>query len=391
MPNIFSIVLVVLFSICIVLMAPTFVRTQDMQSPESIKVVVTKLENELSAGKDEQQKARINRGLSQAAQFWRTEDGDAHEFEAFVRKNMIVDQGVLDETFKRLEFIYEQLGGHMLEISRDLRRQTDLDLGPILPVDEILAGYDASAHLNDDFFNNKLAFVVLLNFPLTSLEERLNGEKWSRRQWAEARLAQTVSRRVPGDVNLQLNKVASDADQYISEYNIWMHHLIDDNEKRYFPAGMRLITHWNLRDELKADYSDPEGLAKQKMISKVMERIVTQTIPAIVINNPSVDWNPFTNEVKATTENDSGKPAPQNLKVSSAAEPDTRYKHLLNIFQANRNIDRYSPNEPTLIDRRFNENREIPEERVTKMLQQILTSPLVPKTAALIKKDWDAI
>ena len=54
--------------------------------------------------------------------------------------------------------------------ARELRWQTDLDLGPILPFDELFAGYDPAAHVIDDFFANKLAFVVLLNFPLTTLE-----------------------------------------------------------------------------------------------------------------------------------------------------------------------------------------------------------------------------
>jgi hypothetical protein len=389
MSNTFSDILLVLFSISVLLMAPSMVQTQqqdESQFQPSLKAVAAKLGNELSEGKNQDQQKRIERGLSQAAQFWRAEDGDAQAFEAFARKNMIVDQPTLDETFKRLEFIFEQTGGHMLEIQRDLRRQTDLDLGPILPVDELLAAYDPSANLNDDLFKNKLAFLVLLNFPLTSLEERLGGEDWSRRHWAEVRLAQIFSRRIPGDVNLQLTKALSDADQYISEYNIWMHHLVNESGERLFPAGMRLITHWNLRDELKADYFDPKGFAKQKMIAQVMERIVTQTIPTIVINNPNVDWDPFTNEVKPSTVNDSEKPAPKDLKISTDAETDHRYKHLLNIFQANRSIDRYSPTQPTLIDRRFNENREIPEERVKKMFEQILTSPFVPKTAEVIKK-----
>ena len=52
----------------------------------------------------------------------------------------------------------------MHEIARDFRQQSDLDLGPIYPFDEILAGYDPSAHIIDDFFQNKLAFAVLLNF-----------------------------------------------------------------------------------------------------------------------------------------------------------------------------------------------------------------------------------
>ena len=390
MSNIFSPILLLLFSLCVLLMTPSVSRTQqpdDSRFQESLKAVVSKLGNELSEGKNQDQKKRIEQGLSQASQFWRSKDGDAKTFEAFARKNMIVDQPVLDETFKRLEFIFEQMGGHMNEIRRNLRQQTDLDLGAILPVDEILAAYDPSANLNDDLFKNKLAFLVLLNFPSISLDERLNGEDWTRRQWAEVRLAQAFSRRVPGEANMQLTKALSDADQYISEYNIWMHHLLDESGQRLFPSGMRLITHWNLRDELKADYTDPKGFPKQKMIAKVMERIITQTIPAVVINNPHVDWNPFTNEVKASTVSDSEEAAPpKNLKITTEAEPDTRYKHLLNIFQANQTVDRYSPNQPTLIDRRFNENREIPEERVREMFQQILTSPLIPKTAEVIKK-----
>ena len=84
--------------------------------------------------------------------------------------------------------LFETLDGHMLEIGRDFRKQSDLDLGPIYPFDETLAGYDPSAHVTDDLFENKLAFTVLLNFPLTTLQQRLaEGEKWSRRHWAETR------------------------------------------------------------------------------------------------------------------------------------------------------------------------------------------------------------
>src|SRR5947208_4856676 len=76
----------------------------------------------------------------------------------------------------------------MHEINREFRQQMDLDLGPVLPFDEMFGGYDPSAHIIDDFFQNKLAFVVLLNFPLTTLDERLKeGPNWTRRQWAEVR------------------------------------------------------------------------------------------------------------------------------------------------------------------------------------------------------------
>jgi hypothetical protein len=355
--------------------------------PESLQPSITKLEGELVARYGDQQRSRIQRGLKQVAEFWRAEDGDPATFEAYVRENFAGDEQTLDATFSRFESLLEALDGHMAEIGRVFRNQSDLDLGPILPFDESFAGYDPSAHVNDDFFRNKLAFTVLLNFPLTTLEQRLTeGTQWSRRQWAEARLAQRFSRRIPAEVNLAIAEAGAEADRYISEYNIWMHHLLNEKGERLFPPGLRLLSHWNLRDEIKADYSDPKsGPAKQRMIQKVMERIVTQTIPAVVVNNPRVDWNPFTNEVKPSTVKDYDLPA-STAAATNAPEPDTRYAVLLKTFLASKKADPYSPTAPTLIDRRFNENREIPEERVKQMLTQVVSSPLVPKLAALIEK-----
>ncbi|MFB3814063.1 MAG: hypothetical protein ACE14L_08115 [Terriglobales bacterium] len=353
-------------------------------APAWIQDATARLVTELVAKYGEVQRPRIERGLKQVADFWRKEDGNREVFDAFVRANFAGDQPALDTLFSRYERLLEQLYGHMHEISREFRVQADLDLGPMLPVDEIFAGYDPGAHISDDFFRNKLAFVVLLNFPLTTLEQRLNeGRNWSRRQWAEVRLAQIFSKRVPADVNLALAQAASEAENYISSYNIWMHHLIDEQGQRLFPPQLRLLSHWNLRDEIKADYLEPNALAKQRMIQQVMERIVTQTIPQAVIDNPGVDWNPFTNEVKPTTANDGEA---KTIKAANAPEPDTRYAMLAKTYHAARRVDPYSPTAPTLIARRFDENREIPEERVRKMLVDVVASPLVAQVAALIEK-----
>jgi hypothetical protein len=353
-----------------------------------MKESMARLEKELSAKYGEAERPRLSRGLRQAAEFWRGSDGDAAAFEELVRSQFAGDAKTLDALFARMEFAFESLDGHMLEITRDFRKQSDLDIGPIYPFDETLAGYDPSAHIADDLFSNKLAFTVLLNFPLTTLQQRLSeGEKWSRRQWAETRLAERFSKRIPASVNLEIGKAAGQAEQYISEYNIWMHHLVDGRGARLFPPKLRLLSHWNLRDEIKADYSDPaSGLAKQRLIAKVMERIVTQTIPAAVVNNPQVDWNPSTNEVRPAAEKDSDAPAPSRAGAPGGPEPDTRYAMLLKTFQAARLADPYSPTAPTMIARRFDENRQIPEPRVRKMLEDVLSSPLAPRVARLIEK-----
>src|SRR5580693_4220507 len=305
-------------------------KTSAAVAPSWMNDSSAKLQNELTAKYGAQQRERIDRGLHQVSEFWRADDGDAAAFEDFVRTNFAGDQATLDTMFNRFQSLLEQLDGHMHEINREFRQQSDLNRGPVLPFDEAFAGYDPSAHVLDDFFNNKLAFTVLLNFPLTTLDQRLkDGPTWTRRQWAEVRLAQRFDKRIPADVNLAISEAGAQAGQYIAQYNIWMHHLLNPQGQRLFPPKMRLLSHWNLRDEIKANYSDRQnGLAKQRMIQQVMERIVTQTIPQIVINNPNVDWNPFTNEVKPAAVKDSDAKS-SNLPLTNSPEPDTRYATLL--------------------------------------------------------------
>ena len=346
------------------------------------------LETELVAEYGDAQRQRIQRGLDQVTDFWREEDGGRHDFEAFVKRHFAGDEAKLETMFVRYEKLLEQLDGHSLEILLAFREQSDLDLGPIMPYDEIFAAYDPFAHISDDFFTNKLAFVVLLNFPITSLAERLDvGESWSRTQWAQSRLADRYAKRIPAAVQQAVSTAGAVADQYIAEYNIFMHHLVTAEGERLFPAGMKLLSHWNLRDEIKANYSsaDAAGLARQRAVQKVMERIVDQTIPKVVINNPHVDWNPYSNDVRAAAVSDVEERAPADLVVTSAPEPDTRYEVLLGTYRAARQVDPYSPTAPTHIDRSFNEGREIPEERVVAMFESVLSSDLLERTGRLIE------
>ena len=376
--------IVLLLSSVVMLLAPPGASAKQAWSAEAVSA----LEKELVAEHGEEQRARAQQGLDQVASFWREQDGGRVEFEAFVRRHFAGDEESVNVMFGRFEKLLEQLDGHSLEILLAFREQSDLDLGPIQPYDEIFAAFDPSAHVTDDFFENKLAFVVLLNFPLSSLAQRLDeGENWSRQQWASARLADRFAKRVPAEVQQAVSAAGAVADQYIAEYNIWMHHLVTAEGERLFPAGMKLLSHWNLRDEIKSNYSsgDAMGLAKQRMIQKVMERIVDQTIPELVVNNPHVDWDPYANEVSAATVSDASTPPPESLVISNAPEPDTRYEVLLGTYRAARQVDPYSPTAPTHIDRSFNESRQIPEERVVAMLESVLSSPLLKQTAVLIE------
>lgn len=349
-----------------------------------VKLDTSAVITRLVAAHSEAQRPRIEQGVRQVASLWRKEDGD---LAAFALEHFQSDAARLDALFARFEANFEQLDGHLLEIGRELKRPTELDLGPLEKVDPLFAAWDPSAHLVDDLFSSKLAFVALLNFPLTTLDERLSkGPSWSRRQWAEARLTGRVARRTPGEVLQQISAAQAAADLYIAEYNVWMHHVLSEKGERLFPKGKRLISHWNLRDELKAQYADPAGLDRQRVIVKVMERIVTQTIPASVIDNPAHDWNPFSNAVSAapreTVEEGKGSVA---VRGRERPEDDVRYQKLLASFRAQRAADPYAPVAPTAIDRAFALGAEMPEARVKSLLVSVLESPQVPKVAKEIE------
>jgi hypothetical protein len=374
-----------LFAISMMPVSQSIAADNGSPPPAWFQDSVGKLRTELVAKYGNGQQSRLDRGLRQVGQFWREEDGKAPVFEAFVRANFAGDQKALDTLFSRYSRMLEILDGHMAEIHTEFRLQSDLDHGPVLPFDEAFAAYDPTAHVNDDFFANKLAFVVLLNFPLTTLDQRLaEGEHWSRRQWAETRLADRFAKRVPAEVIQGVAKASSDAGLYITQYFICMHHLLDAAGQRPFPPELRLVAHWNLRDEIKSQYANgAAGLARQRMIQKVMERIVDQSIPQFVIDNQEVDWNPVTNVV------DTSKldiPVPSPCDGSPYAEPNTRYAKLLAVFQANRKIDPYSPTAPTFIARRFAEDRQMSEARVKAMLEAVLTSPQFAEVGRLVEK-----
>ena len=334
------------------------------------------------------QRPRIQQGLRQVSDFWRATDGDSAVFETFVAENYAGDPATRDALFERFQRRMEVLDGLLNELRYEFKLHTDLERGPILPFDELFSAYEPSAHLTDDFFANKLAFVVLLNFPITTLDERLtDGEHWSRRQWAEARLTQRFSKRIPADVLQASADAQAAAEIYINEYKIWMHHVLDAEGRRLFPPKLALITHWNLRDEIKAQYSaTTNGLACQRLIQRVMERIIDQSIPQLAVNNPTVDWSPFSNGLKPAAASDSDQPAASAQSLTNAPEPDSRYAMLLAIFRASQKADMWSPTEPTLIARRFAGDRQMSEARVKDMLEQVLRSPQFAQVGALIAK-----
>lgn len=340
------------------------------------------LVQELLARHGAAHKDRIERGLSQISALWRESDGDMREF---ALTHFLADEDALAKSFARLEGVLEQLDGHFNEISRELRWATDTETGPLLNLDLILSSLDVSSHLSEDLFTSKVAFVALLNWPLVPLQQRIaEGHRYHRKDWAERRLTSRFSKRIPSEAQQAVAAAGAAADIYVSQYNLWLHHALDESGARLFPKGARHISHWGLRDELKAAYAEgTQGLPKQRLIAQVMARVIDQSIPQAVIDNPTVDWNPWTNALSPSPKEACEGPSPGQRP--GGREPDTRYRHLLAQFHAQRMADPHAPVAPTALARSF-EGREMPEERVRELLVSVLSSEAVPKVAAAIAR-----
>src|SRR3954447_3602552 len=116
---------------------------------------------------------RVRRGVEQVARRWWPEDGGAEDLAAFCEGHFLATPEELAANFSRLERAFEQIDGHLHEVRRELTWPIDVDTGPLGTADRLLANLDLAAHVNEDLFRTKVAFLALLNFPVHTLAERL--------------------------------------------------------------------------------------------------------------------------------------------------------------------------------------------------------------------------
>ena len=365
-------------------MAIAFVACQTknntpMISPETIQQAV----DGVLAAQPTADSCMLARGAKQVAALWQASDGTEADYVALVSQSFAPTDEAKTALYNRMAFILEQCGQSADMLNNTLQEPTTLvGKGEPTAIDWIISGYSPMAHFAEDMFANKVAHICVLNFPHYTLEEKNSlGKDWTRQEWAFARLGDVFSSRVPGSMMAHYAQTLSEAENYIAGYNIMMHSLRNEEGEALWTEPMALLSHWNLRDELKSNYADvPHAAEKQEMIYQVMLRIIRQEIPACVINNDQLLWCPITNHV-------SGKPDSDiKLKVDVSREPDTRYQQIINIFHAAQQIDPYRPDAPSHVLRTFNEDLEIPMEEIEALFTQLIESEEIKQVAQIIRK-----
>lgn len=324
--------------------------------------------------------ALLEKGVSQVVALWREEDGSWDDCKAFCVERYIADPEARKTAFDKIERNMEILNGYANTMSLELLEPSHLDMGPMDWGDEVMGSYQVSSHFADDLFANKYAFYVALNFPAYTLaEKKAHAADWSRLEWAYARLGDMFTSRVPAAVAQKVNDAVTAGDNYIASYNIYMGNVLSDGPelRKLFSPDKVLITHWNLRDELKSNYADAvNGYEKQQLIYSIMNHIVLQDIPACVIDCDEYLWSPLYNKVYtidgALTE------------VSFKPEPCTRYQYILDNFHAMSQLDAYDTVYPDCISRAFDGEKELSAEEVETLFINFISSPEIAAVGQLI-------
>ena len=314
-------------------------------------------------------------GVQQAAALWTEQDGTPEEFNQLVADYYCQTDSERLALYESLSRILENVYQSADMLTVELLRPTQLtNAAEPEATDWIMSGYSPLAHFSDDMFANKLAFITIINFPHYSLEQKNTlGKQWTRQQWAYARMGDVFTTRVPAEVNTRMAQALADAENYIADYNIYMGNLRTEDGRQLWPQDKILLSHWNLRDELKALYqsdnleSRGKNREMQEMIYQVMTRIVNQSIPQAAVNGSDYIWQPY-------------------AQTSDAAEPYTRYQKILNIAHAYIAEDAYCPTAPTGIQRNFEEGVEIPAAELDSLFRALISSQQVGQVAAIIRE-----
>lgn len=322
-------------------------------------------------------KELMTKGVTQAASLWQATDGTQAEFNEFVAKHYVADAAERRVLFDKLAKIYEVLLGASNQVSVELNLPTMLAGPEPTDIDYMMSAFNPFSHLTSDLFDKKVAFITIINFPHFSLDEKNNlGASWSREQWAYARMGDMFTSRVPAEVNQSVLQAQADAENYIAGYNIMMGHLLNEEGEKLFPEDMVLLTHWNLRDEIKSNYADvPNAHEKQEMVYRVLQHIIEGTIPMDVINNASYDWAPYSN-----------KTWKDGAEVTLAAEDTRRYERILAHFNAMKMVDKHEPQSPTGIIRNFEVSVEMSASEIEELFINLISSNQVKAVSNIIKE-----
>ena len=310
---------------------------------------------------------------------WIETDGTEDEFHAFCLKHYVGDINKKSQLLEKIQEKIEKIFGFSLSLYWSNAWSVMMQTGPLEPIDSIFAEMDPNAHILEDFYRSKLALVILLNFPLLSLDEKrkLANTAACRKRLAQCRLAELCQYRIPFEVRALESSAVSQTFQYLGHLMFDLDRVVTHDGRPWADNPIKVDCHWGLRDQIVLHYQDLMGLSKQIVLAKIWERAILEEVPSAYYEDATRHWDPVTNVLFKSDSNESH---------SNGVFYTGHYARLCELFEAKKSEDVYSPEMPNFIERSCNQQREISESSTRALLINFLTNPLLSLCADYLKK-----
>ena len=332
------------------------------------KVSTRSTTNALDKKYGQKYKEDIQRGVKFAAMVWDTTKSSEAEFKEFCLKHYVMPGRNRIGLLEKLDKFSGALNGYFQMMVKVARSGLDIADNPLTPGDELLGAFSASTHLSQDLRDFRIAVLAQLNFGTDETKPPR-----SRKDWAARRLSGLGREVIPAPLLAEAAKAEAEVDRFISSYNLNLDKIDFGDSRIKFPKGTRQITHWGLRDYMTGLSGQKDALIKQRAIRDLMRRVVDGEIPRQILENPEAVW-----DQKADTVNVNG--AREKTRMTGAL----RWEKFKLAYDALRKIDPYT-RYGNIIDNKFKLEREIPEEKIVKILKDILSSPVAKKAGKFIE------
>lgn len=335
---------------------------------------VRKVQADLIKMYGEKNGERISNGTAQLSKNWRNTDGSEVDFVKFCMENFLVDND-LKSNFQLIQQNLMLQNGYLSKIRFGFSESKNFTDKKEVRADQFFRNSIPGA----DPYQGKLAQFIQLNFPFYSFDEkRLNGKTWTRQEWAMVRLGDRYSERGNPDFKAEAGEEVKEFQEYMGKYFFRMDHICMPDMTYPFAKALTLHSHFGLRDNLKGEYSRPDGLARQELTGKIIEHITQGTVPAEFIHDTAARWNPWTNQLFKM---ESGKLVPVEFTV----EGTKRYAGLLSAFKNKSSEDQQLPDQSTVIKRTF-ENSNFEVEEVEALIRNFLSDPVIASVGKIVSK-----
>lgn len=313
-------------------------------------------------------KEDVRRGVERCARVWDFKRESEARFEEFCLQQYVPPGKARNQLLERLDEFHHHVTGNMGATAKVARAGIDIADRPLTAAERVLGAFSASSHLSEDFRRFKIAPLFQLNFGTEDLKPPRN-----RAGWAARRMGHVGKEVVPAELLARMTTVQSEADQFISAYNLHLDKIDFADRRARFPKNTVLVSHWGLRDYMTSLNGTKDALIKQRAILDLMERVVDGKIPAEVLNNPAARWDLSAEKVHLN-----GKSIP------AKGHGPLRWEKFRDVWKINKEIDRYRTH-GNVIDQKFKVERELPEEKVVGILTSVLSSPVAERVGCYIR------